>query len=132
MQLGANARAALITRGLAEIIRFGVALGAQADTFAGLAGMGDLILTTTGNLSRNRQVGLLLAQGKTLDDILQNLGHVAEGVMTAHIVKQWSEKIGVDMPISKSVYDILSGNITPEIALDQLLHRDQKSESAYR
>ena len=129
MQLGANARAALITRGLAEIIRFGVALGAKAATFSGLAGMGDLILTTTGDLSRNRQVGLLLAQGKTLEDILQNLGHVAEGVMTARIVNGWAKKMGVDMPISAAIFDILTGNITPKVALEQLIGRDQKFES---
>src|SRR5205807_6719363 len=86
MQLGLNARAALITRGLAEMTRLGVALGAQADTFMGLSGLGDLVLTATGDLSRNRKVGLLLAQGLSLDGILEKLGHVAEGVHCAETV----------------------------------------------
>ena len=128
MTLGANSRAALITRGLAEIIRFGVALGARPETFSGLAGMGDLILTTTGDLSRNRRVGLMLAEGKSLTDILHNLGHVAEGVNTANIVDKWATELGVDMPICSAVCQILNGKITPRAALEQLIQRDQKAE----
>src|SRR5574343_834744 len=98
--LGLNSRAALMTRGLAEIARLGVALGAQRETFLGLSGMGDLILTCTGDLSRNRRVGLGLAQGKALEQIVQELGHVAEGVPCAKAVRELAAKLGVDMPIT--------------------------------
>lgn len=127
--LGANARAALITRGLAEITRFGVKLGGRPETFTGLTGAGDLILTCTGELSRNRRVGLALAQGKKLEDILRELGHVAEGVYTADAVEKRAAQLGVDMPITQSVCAVLSGRATPREAVEQLLARDPKSES---
>ena len=126
--LGLNARAALMTRGLVEITRFGVALGARPETFMGLAGMGDLILTCTGDLSRNRRVGLALAAGKSLDDIQRDLGHVAEGVMTAREVARRAESLGVDMPITATVRDLLDGHLTASAAVERLMKRDPKHE----
>ena len=126
--LGANARAALITRGLVEITRFGVALGARRDTFMGLAGMGDLILTCTGDLSRNRRVGLLLAEGGVLSDIARKLGHVAEGVPAAREVNRRAAELGVDMPITRAVTAVLDGGITPRAAVEQLMARDPTHE----
>jgi len=128
--LGLNTRAALITRGLAEIARLGLALGAQRDTFMGLAGMGDLILTCTGDLSRNRRVGLALAENKSLPQILEELGHVAEGVYTAREVDQLARKLGVEMPISAAVAAVLDGRLTAAQAVDQLMARDPKEELA--
>ncbi|MBL8494220.1 MAG: NAD(P)-dependent glycerol-3-phosphate dehydrogenase [Rhodocyclaceae bacterium] len=128
MGFGLNARAALITRGLAEIARLGEALGARRDTFMGLAGMGDLILTCTGDLSRNRRVGLALAQGKALDDILRELGHIAEGVNTAREVDQLARKIGVDMPITRAVVSLLFEGRSAKQAVEALLARDPKLE----
>jgi glycerol-3-phosphate dehydrogenase (NAD(P)+) len=126
--LGLNARAALMTRGLVEITRFGVALGARPETFMGLAGMGDLILTCTGDLSRNRRVGLALAAGKSLADIQRDLGHVAEGVMTAREVARRAEMLGVDMPITATVRDVLDGNLSAQAAVERLMKRDPKHE----
>ena len=126
--LGLNARAALMTRGLAEITRFGVALGAKRETFMGLAGMGDLILTCTGDLSRNRRVGLALASGRPLDAIQREIGHVAEGVMTAHEVARRAAGIGVDMPITTAVSAVLDGRIDARAAVDALMNRDPKTE----
>lgn len=126
--LGLNARAALMTRGLAEITRFGVALGARPETFMGLAGMGDLILTCTGDLSRNRRVGLALAAGKSLADIQRDLGHVAEGVLTAREVAKRATILSVDMPITATVCDVLDGSLTPAGAVERLMNRDPKSE----
>ena len=126
--LGHNARAALITRGLAEIARLGAAMGGQADTIFGLTGAGDLILTATGDLSRNRRVGLALAAGKKLDEILKSLGHVAEGVYTAREVAKLAKARGVDTPISAAVNDVLDGKLTPKAAVEQLLSRDLKQE----
>src|SRR5690606_5125860 len=100
MELGMNARAALITRGLAEIVRLGVALGGRAETFTGLTGMGDLILTCTGDLSRNRRVGLGLAKGKRLEQIVEELGHVAEGVRCAQTVRELAQQRHIEMPIA--------------------------------
>jgi glycerol-3-phosphate dehydrogenase (NAD(P)+) len=128
MALGLNARAALITRGLAEITRLGVALGAQADTFMGLSGLGDLVLTATGDLSRNRQVGLKLAQGKTLAQILDDLGHVAEGVYSARTVLQRARTLGVDMPITRAVVALIESQWTPEQAVHALMSRESRSE----
>lgn len=127
--LGANARAALITRGLAEITRLGVKLGGRPETFTGLTGAGDLILTCTGELSRNRRVGLGLAQGKKLDDILHELGHVAEGVYTAAAVEKRALQLGIDMPITRSVCAVLFGGVSPREAVEQLLARDPKGET---
>ncbi|MEQ1488695.1 MAG: NAD(P)H-dependent glycerol-3-phosphate dehydrogenase [Methylotenera sp.] len=128
MGFGNNARAAMITRGLAEMTRFGVALGASPETFMGLAGAGDLILTCTGQYSRNREVGLQLASGKSLADILQGLGHVAEGVNTAREVMRRAEKIGVDMPITFEVNQALSNGKSAKDAVTDLLGREQKPE----
>lgn len=129
LQLGLNARAALITRGLAEMSRFGVALGGQASTFMGLSGVGDLVLTATGGLSRNRKVGLLLAEGHPLSDILAKLGHVAEGVYCARSVEQRAQQIGVEMPITSAVVRLLEGQTSAQELVLQLLERDPGSES---
>ncbi|MEY2688523.1 MAG: hypothetical protein RL375_2721 [Pseudomonadota bacterium] len=128
MGLGLNARAALITRGLAEMSRLGAALGAQVETFMGLSGLGDLVLTATGDLSRNRRVGLLLAEGRGLADILHTLGHVAEGVYSAHTVWQRAQGLGIDMPISAAVVDVLEGRSTPRDALARLMGREARAE----
>jgi len=128
LALGLNARAALITRGLAEMSRLGLALGARADTFMGLSGLGDLVLTATGDLSRNRRVGLLLAQGQTLEQAVHSLGHVAEGVYSARTVNQRAKSLGVDMPIVQAVVDLLDGSTSPRQALAALMGRGARSE----
>ncbi|PHV28542.1 glycerol-3-phosphate dehydrogenase [Janthinobacterium sp. BJB426] len=128
--LGLNARAALITRGLAEITRLGTALGGQTETFMGLTGMGDLILTCTGDLSRNRRVGLGLAQGKALDTIVAELGHVAEGVPCAKAVRELARRMGVDMPITNAVAGVLFDGDLPHVMVQQLLSRDPRAEAA--
>jgi glycerol-3-phosphate dehydrogenase (NAD(P)+) len=128
--LGLNARAALITRGLAEITRLGTTLGAQASTFMGLTGMGDLILTCTGDLSRNRRVGLALAQGKQLDTIVRELGHVAEGVPCAKAVRELAARLGVDMPITNAVAGVLFDGASVQETVDRLLARDPRNELA--
>ena len=129
LDLGLNARAALITRGLAEMTRLGVALGAKAETFTGLSGLGDLVLTATGDLSRNRKVGLALAQGKTLDEAVAALGHVAEGVYCARTVVQRAAGLGIDMPISQGVVALLDGKIMPAQAVSGLMGRGPKGEA---
>jgi glycerol-3-phosphate dehydrogenase (NAD(P)+) len=126
--LGLNARAALITRGLAEMTRLGVALGAQPATFMGLSGLGDLVLTATGDLSRNRRVGLALAQGQALPQILQALGHVAEGVHTAPTVLARARAAGVGMPITEAVVEVLAGRLAPADAVRLLVERDARAE----
>jgi glycerol-3-phosphate dehydrogenase (NAD(P)+) len=126
---GLNARAALLTRGLAEMTRLGVALGARPETFMGLSGLGDLVLTATGDLSRNRRVGLLLAEGLPLGDVLARIGHVAEGVYSARTVWQRSRSLGVEMPITEAVVSLLEGRLTPEQALAQLMAREARPES---
>jgi len=128
--LGLNARAALITRGLAEITRLGTALGGHAGTFMGLTGMGDLILTCTGDLSRNRRVGLALAEGKQLDTIVRELGHVAEGVPCAKAVRELARRMGVDMPITNAVAGVLFDGIPAAEMAGQLLARDSRNELA--
>ncbi len=128
--LGLNARAALITRGLAEITRLGSALGGKLGTFMGLTGMGDLILTCTGDLSRNRRVGLELARGKRLDAIVAELGHVAEGVPCARAVRELAGRLGVDMPITNAVAGVLFDGDDPKAMVAQLLARDPRGESA--
>jgi glycerol-3-phosphate dehydrogenase (NAD(P)+) len=130
LQLGLNARAALITRGMAEMTRLGIAMGAQAETFAGLTGMGDLILTATGDLSRNRKVGLELAKGKSLEATLKNLGHVAEGVRCASAVLNLAKKHHVDMPIVEAVCLLLDGQIQAGEAVIQIMAREPKHESS--
>jgi glycerol-3-phosphate dehydrogenase (NAD(P)+) len=127
---GLNARAALITRGLAEMTRLGVALGASAETFMGLSGLGDLVLTATGDLSRNRQVGLALAAGRGLAQILGELGHVAEGVHSAATVLARARALGVEMPITEAVADVIEGRTAPEAALWRLMTRQARSENA--
>ncbi len=128
---GHNTLAALVTRGLAEIRRLGVAMGAQASTFSGLAGMGDLVLTCTGSLSRNRTVGFRLGQGETLETILGDMTAVAEGVKTAQAVHDLAERYGVEMPISEEVYGILVMGTQPQRALQNLMERDPKPEEWY-
>lgn len=128
LKLGHNARAALITRGLAEMTRLGIRLGGRFETFMGLSGLGDLILTTTGDLSRNRQVGLRLARGQTLETILAELGHVAEGVTTAREVATLADELGVDMPISHAVFRMLFEGLPATEAVDDLLNREIKAE----
>lgn len=128
--LGLNARAALITRGLAEITRLGLALGAQPGTFMGLSGMGDLILTCTGDLSRNRRVGLALAEGKALATIVSDLGHVAEGVPCAKAVRELARGMGVDMPITEAVASVLFDGVDAAQMAAQLLARDPRVELA--
>ncbi|WOB07415.1 NAD(P)H-dependent glycerol-3-phosphate dehydrogenase [Piscinibacter gummiphilus] len=130
LQLGLNARAALITRGLAEMTRLGLALGARVETFMGLSGLGDLVLTATGDLSRNRKVGLLLAQGLPLPRILQELGHVAEGVACAATVLKRAQASGVDMPITEAVVRVLEGRLQPPQAIQELMSRDARREGA--
>jgi glycerol-3-phosphate dehydrogenase (NAD(P)+) len=126
--LGLNARAALITRGLAEMSRLGVALGGRVETFTGLTGLGDLILTATGDLSRNRTVGLQLAGGRTLDDILTALGHVAEGVRCAQAVLSIARAHAIEMPITQAVCAVLFDGIAPRDAVSVLLRRDARPE----
>jgi glycerol-3-phosphate dehydrogenase (NAD(P)+) len=126
--LGQNARAALITRGLAEIGRLSAALGGQPETVMGLSGAGDLILTATGDLSRNRRVGLELARGRPLAEILAGLGHVAEGVRSAKEVARLARAKDVDMPVSDAVHAVLDGALSPAAAVERLLARDPKAE----
>ena len=126
--LGLNARAALITRGLAEMTRLGLALGAKAETFTGLSGLGDLVLTATGDLSRNRKVGLALAQGRTLPEAVATLGHVAEGVYCARTVVQRAAGLGVEMPISQAVVALLNGEMTAAQAVAALMRREPAAE----
>jgi len=127
--LGHNARAALITRGLAEITRLGIKMGGKPETFMGLAGAGDLILTCTGDLSRNRQVGLMLAAAQPLSQILDKLGHVAEGVTTAREVHRLAGELKVEMPITRAVSRVLYENVAAKTALQELLDRDPKAEN---
>jgi glycerol-3-phosphate dehydrogenase (NAD(P)+) len=127
--LGQNTRAALVTRGLAEVMRLGVVLGGRPETFMGLAGAGDLILTCTGDLSRNRRVGLALGRGERLAAILAQLGHVAEGVYTAREVDRLARELAVDMPITREVCAVLFEGRAPADAVEQLLGRDPRSES---
>jgi glycerol-3-phosphate dehydrogenase (NAD(P)+) len=128
MALGLNARAALITRGLAEMTRLGLALGAEVETFMGLSGLGDLVLTATGDLSRNRRVGLRLAAGVSLEQILHELGHVAEGVYSAETVLNRAHSLGVEMPITQAVVAVLRGELAPRAAVAALMTREARAE----
>jgi hypothetical protein len=128
LQYGLNARAALMTRGLAEINRLALALGAKQTTLMGLAGMGDLILTCTGSLSRNRQVGLKLAEGKPLPVILSELGHVAEGVYTIREAGAQAAKLGIEMPITRILNELLDGSIDVNDVAERLMLREIRSE----
>lgn len=125
---GANARAALITRGLAELTRLGIAMGGQKETFMGLTGAGDLILTCTDNASRNRRVGLALGQGKKLSAILSELGQEAEGVATARELYQLAKRLNIEMPITEQVYRVLYENLPPQAAVEALLRREPRQE----
>jgi glycerol-3-phosphate dehydrogenase (NAD(P)+) len=129
LELGHNSRAALMTRGLAEITRLGVRLGANPLTFLGLAGMGDLVLTCTGDLSRNRSVGLELGRGRKLDDILAGMAEVAEGVRTTHAACELAERTGVELPIARMVREVLNGTLPPADAVERLMTRELKSEA---
>jgi glycerol-3-phosphate dehydrogenase (NAD(P)+) len=128
LEMGANARAATMTRGLAEITRLGVAMGANPLTFLGLSGMGDLVLTCTGDLSRNRRVGLALGRGRSLDDVLAELGEVAEGVRTTYAACQLAERLGVEMPIAEGVRALLDGKVEPRAGATALLTRQLRGE----
>ena len=128
---GHNTLAALVTRGLAEMRRLGVAMGAHASTFSGLAGMGDLFLTCTGTLSRNRTVGYRLGQGEALETILREMSAVAEGVATAQAVHDLAAQFGVEMPIAEEVFGILTLGTDPEQALKNLMERDPKPEDSF-
>ena len=126
--LGHNSRAALITRGLAEMSRLGVARGAQPHTFMGLSGLGDLTLTCTGDLSRNRQVGLRLGRGEKLDQITASLGMVAEGVKTTAAIYDLAKCLHVDAPLTEAVHSILYGNCDPQAVLHNLMSRRLRDE----
>lgn len=128
LQFGHNARAALITRGLAEISRLGVAMGANAGTFMGLSGLGDLVLTCTGDLSRNRQVGLRLAAGQSLEQITREMTSLAEGIKTTESVHALARRLGVEMPITESMYGVIHDHVPPLEAVKMLMSRDLKSE----
>jgi glycerol-3-phosphate dehydrogenase (NAD(P)+) len=128
LALGRNARAALVTRGLAEISRLGVAMGGHPETFNGLAGLGDLVLTCTGDLSRNREVGVRLAQGKPLETVLAELGHVAEGVHSARAASAHARACNVEMPITEAVCAVLFEGRPAQDAVRQLLMRDPRRE----
>jgi len=128
MGFGYNTRAALLTRGLSEMTRLGIRLGGRAETLGGLSGVGDLILTCTGDLSRNRKVGLLLAQQHALPFILRELGHVAEGVYSVRAVHQLVQQLGVDMPICEAVYRILYEQVEAASAVEDLLNRVPDTE----
>ena len=127
-QFGANARAALITRGLHEIIRFGKALGAEEETLIGLSGMGDLVLTCTGDLSRNRQMGLLLAEGLSVEEAERRIGQAVEGVKAVRLIHQKAKENRVDMPICQEVFQILFHGKSPQQAVANLLSREAKAE----
>lgn len=128
MQLGLNARAGLITRGLNEMLRLSAVIGARPETLMGLAGLGDLVLTCTGDLSRNRRLGLALGRGQSLDDAVREIGQVVESVQTADEVMRLAERHGIDLPISSAVRSVLHGDLTPAAGLQQLLAREQKPE----
>jgi glycerol-3-phosphate dehydrogenase (NAD(P)+) len=130
LELGHNSRAALMTRGLAEITRLGVRLGANPLTFLGLSGMGDLVLTCTGDLSRNRSVGLELGRGRSLQEILAGMSEVAEGVRTTHAACELAERAGVDLPIAQMVREVLDGKLAPSAGVERLMTRELRSESA--
>jgi glycerol-3-phosphate dehydrogenase (NAD(P)+) len=129
LDLGLNARATVLTRGLSEMMRLVKAAGGRPETCMGLTGVGDLILTATGDLSRNRRVGLALAAGKPLPEILDNLGHVAEGVLCASAVGNLAARLGVEMPITAMMGEVLSGTLSPQEALKKLMGRDPKVEA---
>lgn len=125
---GSNSRAALITRGLAEITRLGVAMGGRQETFMGLTGLGDLVLTCTDDQSRNRQLGLALAKGKTLEQAQEDIGQAIEGVRTVSAVHKLAQEYQIEMPISEQIFKLIYGDINPKQAVQALLSRDRKAE----
>ena len=129
IEAGENTRAALITRGLAEITKLGVAMGGRPETFAGLAGMGDLMATATSTLSRNHTVGVKLGQGKSIDDIIAEMKQVAEGVKTSRVMRELSEKLGLDLPISDQVYRVCYEGVSALDAFRALLEREAGDEA---
>ncbi len=131
MKLGDNTNGALLTRGMAEIVRISVRLGANPSTLYGLSGMGDLIATCSSPLSRNHTVGALLAQGKKIDDILKELGSVAEGVHTSKALCELAKKLGVEVPLSEAIYEALYTDITPIEVMQKLMNRKLKEEEKY-
>jgi glycerol-3-phosphate dehydrogenase (NAD(P)+) len=128
MQLGLNARAGLITRGLNEMLRLNIAIGGRPETLMGLAGLGDLVLTCTGDLSRNRRLGLALGRGQSLEDAVREIGQVVESVQTADEVMRLAARHGVELPIAENVRDVLHADISPAEGLSRLLAREQKAE----
>jgi glycerol-3-phosphate dehydrogenase (NAD(P)+) len=128
MNLGLNARAGLITRGLNEMLRLNLAIGGKAETLMGLAGLGDLVLTCTGDLSRNRRLGLALGRGQSIADAVREIGQVVESIQTADEVMRQAERHGIELPISSTVRDVLHGSITPAEGLARLMAREQKPE----
>ena len=128
MGLGLNARAGLITRGLNEMLRVNIALGGQPETLMGLAGLGDLVLTCTGDLSRNRRLGLALGQGQSIEDAVRAIGQVVESIQTADEVMRLAQRHGIDLPIAENVRDVLHGAITPAEGLQRLMARERKAE----
>jgi glycerol-3-phosphate dehydrogenase (NAD(P)+) len=128
MQLGLNARAGLITRGLNEMLRLAAAIGGRPETLMGLAGLGDLVLTSTGDLSRNRRLGFALGRGQSLQDAVREIGQVVESVQTADEVMRQADRHGIDLPISSAVRAVLHGDLSPTEGLQQLLAREQKPE----
>ena len=131
LKYGDNVKAALMTRGLAEMTRLGVKLGANPLTFAGLSGLGDLIVTCTSVHSRNWRAGNMLGQGKNLEEILENMGMVVEGVRTTKAAYELSQKLGVDMPITAALYQILFENKNPKDVVEMLMNRDLRNEVLY-
>ncbi len=131
MNLGDNCRGALLTRGMAEMVRISVALGANPSTLYGLSGMGDLIATCSSPMSRNYTVGSMLGKGKKIDDILSELGSVAEGVKTSKAVCELSKKLNIETPVSSAIYEAVYTDITPEEVLDKLMNRKLKEEEQY-
>ena len=130
LQFGANTRAALITRGLAEIMRLGLAMGGRLETFMGLAGMGDLVLTCTDDQSRNRRFGLALAKGETPEQAKAEIGQAIEGLRTVKVVCDLAARYHVDMPVSETVLDVINNKITPREAVQSLLARERKDETS--
>ncbi len=128
MALGLNARAGLITRGMNEMLRLGMALGARPETLIGLSGLGDLVLTCTGDLSRNRRLGLALGHGIAIDEAVRQIGQVVESVLTADEVARLADKHSLDLPISAGVRAVLHGEVMPVDALRSLMAREQKPE----
>lgn len=128
MNLGLNARAGLITRGLNEMLRLNLAIGGKAETLMGLAGLGDLVLTCTGDLSRNRRLGLALGRGQSIEDAVREIGQVVESIQTAEEVMRQASRHGIELPISSNVRDVLKGDITPSEGLKRLMSREQKPE----